>query len=111
ENQARDAGELYVLANEVLFEPNAVPPPVFLNIDIQPVLTAACLPCHAGDAPDGDLRLDIIQNSMVDLLGPDGTGAMSTQVSGLRIKPTDPAQTHLLQQTQPTAPHPPQLPD
>ena len=111
ENQARDAGELYVLANEVLFEPNAVPPPVFLNIDIQPVLTAACLPCHAGDAPDGDLRLDIIQNSMVDLLGPDGTGAMSTQVSGLRIKPSDPDQSYLVEKIEATAAHPPRLGD
>ena len=53
ENQVRDAGELYVLTNPALFDPASapMPPPLFLNIDIQPVFAATCLPCHAGDAP------------------------------------------------------------
>src|SRR5262249_25446543 len=43
QNEARDAGEMYVLANATLFEPEpaSVPPPLYLNKDIQPIVTAA----------------------------------------------------------------------
>lgn len=111
QNEARDAGEMYVLANATLFEPDSLPPPLFLNNDIQPIFTAACLPCHAGDAPAGDVRFDIIQNSMVDLLGPDGTGAMSTQVDGLLIKPGDPDASYLIEKLEATAAHLPRSGD
>ena len=38
QNQVRDAGELYVVGNPALFEPATVPPPpLFLNVDIQPI--------------------------------------------------------------------------
>ena len=111
QNQARDAGELYVLANATLFGPDTAPPPLFLNIDIQPIFTAACLPCHAGDEPAGGLRFDIIQNTMVDLLGPNGTGAMSTQVNDLIVKPGDPDASYLIEKIEATAAHPPRLGD
>ncbi len=107
ENFVRDAGELYVIANQALFDPiTGPPPPLFLNRDIQPVLTAACLPCHAGDAPAAGLRLDIIQNSIADLFGPEGTGAMSTEVDDLLIRPGDPERSYLVEKIEATAAHP-----
>src|SRR5262249_16743081 len=68
ENQGLDAGEFYVVDNRALFDGTTGPlPPALLNIDIQPIFSAACLPCHGGDAPNQNLRLDYIQHSMVDL--------------------------------------------
>jgi hypothetical protein len=111
QNQARDAGELYVLANATLFEPDSAPPPLFLNIDIEPIFTAACLPCHGGDAPEANLRFDIIQNTIVDLLGPNGTGAASSQVDGLIVQPGDPDASYLIEKIAATSAHPPRLGD
>lgn len=98
EDQLLDAGEFYVLDNQVLFDtvPDK-PAPVLLNYDIQPILAAACLPCHAGDAPSAGLRLDIIQNSMVDLFGEDGQGRQSTQVDALLVRSGDPAGSYLVE--------------
>lgn len=110
ENRVRDAGELYVIANQALFEPVTAPlPPLFLNLDIQPVLAAACLPCHAGDAPAAGLRLDIIQNSIEGLLGPGGTGAPSMQVGDLLVRPGDPDRSYLVEKIEATAEHPARL--
>ena len=110
ENQLRDAGELYVIANQALFDPVTSPPaPLFLNKDIQPVLTAACLPCHAGDAAAADLRLDIIQNSIADLFGPEGTGAMSTEVDDLLVRASEPDRSFLVEKIEATAAHAPRV--
>ena len=105
ENQAPDAGEMYVLDNGILFDTEAAErPPLFLNLDIQPIFRAACLPCHAGEEPEGDLRLDIIQNSMVDLLGENGEGRQSTQVESLLVAPGDADASYLIEKLESESP-------
>lgn len=97
-NAVLDAGEMYVLDNQVLFAPAAdPPPPLFLNLDIQPILETACLPCHGGPEPAAGLALDTVQESIEHLLGEDGTGAPSSQVDGLLVVPGDPAASYLVE--------------
>jgi hypothetical protein len=105
ENMVPDAGEMYVLDNDILYDTEATAsPPLFLNVDIQPIFNAACLPCHAGETPEADLGLDIIQNSMVDLLGEDGSGRQSTQVESLLVAPGDPDASYLVEKLENDAP-------
>ena len=112
DNMELDAGELYVLGNQVLFDTSAsARAPLYLNVDIQPIFEAACLPCHQGDNAEGDLRLDIIQNSMVDLLGEDGQGRTSTEVSDLIVAPGDPEASYLIEKLESTADNPARVGD
>lgn len=110
ENRVPDAGELYVLSNGILFDEAASGRPrLFLNRDIQPILEATCLPCHGGDEPAGGLRLDTVQASIDGLLGPDGLGRRSTQVSDLRIRPGDPEASYLVEKIEARADEPPRV--
>jgi hypothetical protein len=112
DNQERDTGELYVLGNAILFEPaTAPPPPLFLNLDVQPVFAATCLPCHAGDAPEAGLRFDIIQNSIADLFGPVAAGQTSTEVDELLVQGGAPDHSYLVEKIEATAAHPPRVGD
>ncbi|MFQ5666681.1 MAG: hypothetical protein ACE5I7_09645, partial [Candidatus Binatia bacterium] len=112
ENQVPDAGELYVIDNSVLFDGATGPlPPLFLNIDIQPIFAATCLPCHGGDTPDGDLRLDAIRHSSVDLLGADSMGRQSTEVDDLLVRAGDPDASYLIEKIEATAARPPRVGD
>jgi hypothetical protein len=105
ENQVPDAGEMYVLDNRILFDTAAATrPPLFLNVDVQPIFRASCLPCHDSEEAQGDLRLDIIQNSMVDLLGEDGEGRQSTQVGSLLVAPGDADASYLIEKLESETP-------
>ncbi|GIW42648.1 MAG: hypothetical protein KatS3mg076_3225 [Candidatus Binatia bacterium] len=97
-NEVLDAGEFYVVANEVLFEPVTEPrPPLFLNLDIQPIFSAACLPCHGGENPDAGLDLSIVQESIEHLFGAEGEGVRSSQVDSLLVDPGNPDGSYLLE--------------
>lgn len=110
ENMVPDAGEFYVLDNRALFDGATQPlPPLFLNIDIQPIFEATCMPCHAGDAPAADLALDIVQNSIEGLLGADGEGRQSTQVADLLVKAGDPDASYLIEKIAATVDDPPRF--
>jgi hypothetical protein len=99
-NQVRDAGEFYILANDVLFDTTATAQaPLYLNIDVQPYFER-CLPCHAGEAPEAGLSLDIVQHSITSLFGEDESGRQSTQVSDLLVAPNDPDHSYLFEKLQ-----------
>jgi len=96
-NEVLDAGEMYVIDNRALFDLSANErAPLYLNIDIQPILAAACQPCHAGDDPEAGLALDDIRRAIDGLLGPAGEGATSAQVDGLLVAPGAPQDSYLL---------------
>lgn len=99
-NQVRDAGEFYVLANDVLFDTTATAQaPLYLNVDIQPYFER-CRPCHAGDNPAANLSLDIVQHSITSLFGDDESGRQSTQVDDLLVRPNDPDHSYLIEKLQ-----------
>ncbi|GIW41850.1 MAG: hypothetical protein KatS3mg076_2427 [Candidatus Binatia bacterium] len=98
ENRARDAGELYVFSNSIFFDPSpGTLAPLFLNVDIQPVFSAACLPCHAPPEPAAGLRLDEVLASADGLLGRDRAGRPSSQVPDLLVAPGAPEASYLLE--------------
>lgn len=110
ENGSFDAGELYVLSNQILFDSDAsARSPLYLNVDIQPILEATCLPCHAGEDPAAGLRLDSVQASIDSLLGPDGLGRRSAQVGDLLVTPGDPDASYLVEKIEARADDPPRV--
>lgn len=110
ENMVPDAGEFYVLDNRALFDGATEPlPPLFLNVDIQPIFEATCMPCHGGDEPAAGLGLDIVQNSIAGLFGATGEGRQSTQVGDLLVQAGDPDASYLIEKLEATVQNPPRI--
>jgi hypothetical protein len=98
ENIVPDAGEFYVIDNRALFDGATEPlPRLFLNIDIQPIFEAKCMPCHSGEDPAAGLALDIVQNSIEALFGAGGEGRRSTQVGDLLVAAGNPDASYLIE--------------